>query len=478
VTIVIWLCRIWLAVTVVVLTVYAIRHYLFVLYRLSVNKTRDMMEVVGFTTPTVSVLIPMHNEEKVAADVLQALVDCDYDWNRLEIIAIDDRSEDGTGEIVDDFAARYPIVKPLHRTKGEGGKGAALKVASAQARGEIILLFDADYIPGRAMIKLLVAPFCDPEVGAVMGRVVPNNGGASVLAGLLELERGAGYQVGQQARYCLGLTPQFGGTVGGVRAEVLKTVGGWNTNSLTEDTDLTFRLLLRGWKVAYVNRAECYEEAPESWQVRSRQIRRWAIGHTECLHAFWKDWLRSKVLSRAERVDGFLVLACYWTAPILVLGWLASLVLFFTPRAHTSVPFLVALSFMGYQLFGNQATFLELGAAALLDGNRRRVMLLPLNLFNFFASTGAICLALMSFYVGGFFGSGPHYWHKTKRYRNGNGNGNGNRNGNGPHANGGNGTRKNGNGNGRAGGNGGVAGKLLVRAPNGLYLARPQAELD
>jgi cellulose synthase/poly-beta-1,6-N-acetylglucosamine synthase-like glycosyltransferase len=464
VTVLIWVCRFCLLFTILVLMAYAVRHHTFALYRISRKKSRDMMELVGFTAPTVTVLVPMHNEEAVAADVLQALVDCDYDWEKLEILAINDRSKDRTGEIINEFAAKYPVIKALHRTEGNGGKGGALKFASPEAKGEILLLFDADYIPGRAMLKFLVAPFCDPEVGAVMGRVVPHNGGTSLLAGLLELERGAGYQVGQQARFDLGLTPQFGGTVGGVRASVLQAVGGWNVNSLTEDTDLTFRLLLRGWKVAYVNRAECYEEAPETWQVRSRQIRRWAMGHTECLHVFWKRWLFGKRLSRAEKIDGLFVLAWYWTAPILMLGWLASLVLFFTPQAHSTIPLLVALSFVGYQLFGNQATFLELGSAALLDGNRRRVVLLPLSIFNFFASTGAICQALLRYYVGGFFGSGPHYWHKTKRYRNGNGglhlNGNG-------HANG----HSNGHGNGSSKSDGdALNGRLVTRKPNGLYL--------
>ncbi len=463
---VIWICKICLGITVLVLAAYGIRHHLFVMFRMSSSRVRDTMELVGFTSPTVTVLVPMHNEEDVAADVLQALVDCDYDWNKLEVLAINDRSEDRTGEIIDEFAARYSIIKAIHRTEGPGGKGAALRYASAHAHGEILLLFDADYIPGRAMIKFLVAPFCDPETGAVMGRVVPQNGDASVLAGLLELERGAGYQIGQQARYALGLTPQFGGTVGGVRSSVLKAVGGWNTESLTEDTDLTFRLLLHGWKVAYVNRAECYEEAPETWQVRSRQIRRWATGHTECLHTFWRAWLGAKYLRLSERIDGLFVLACYLTAPILVLGWLASLALFFLPEAHHSVVFLVALAFVGYQLFGNQATFLELGSAALLDGNRRRVMLLPLSLFNFFASTGAICQALVAYYLGGIFRSGPHHWHKTQRYRNGsavtgrNGNGNGHGNGNG---------RPNGNGKNK-GGN--LDSKLLIRSRNGLYLAK------
>jgi cellulose synthase/poly-beta-1,6-N-acetylglucosamine synthase-like glycosyltransferase len=464
--ILLWICKIYLVLAIAVLTAYAIRHHWFALSRLSAKKGRDMMEVVGFSSPRVSIFVPMHNEENVASDVLQALVDCDYDWNKLEILAINDRSQDRTGEIIDEFAAKYPFVKALHRTEGNGGKGAALEFANEHATGEILLLFDADYIPGRAMIKLLIAPFCDPETGAVMGRVVPSNGGASILAGLLELERGAGYQIGQQTRYGLGLTPQFGGTVGGVRASVLKAVGGWNTHSLTEDTDLTFRLLLNGWKIAYVNRAECYEEVAESWQVRSRQIRRWATGHTECLHEFWRGLLRSKYLSSAERIDSLFVLACYLTAPVLVLGWLASLVLFLVPHAPLSPVFLVALLFVGYQLFGNQATFLELGSAALLDGNHRRVMLLPLNLFNFFASTGAICQALFIYYLGGFFGSGHHHWHKTKRYRNGNGHGNGN----------GNGSGKTG-ANGQAGKHPKTVGKLLSRAPNGLYFCEKQVPL-
>jgi cellulose synthase/poly-beta-1,6-N-acetylglucosamine synthase-like glycosyltransferase len=413
----------------------------------------------------------MHNEEAVAADVLQALVDADYDWSRLEIIAIDDRSEDRTGEIIDSFAAKYPIIRPVHRFQGSGGKGAALEVASGLATGEILLVFDADYFPGRSLIKQLVAPFCDPEVGAVMGRVVPHNVGRSMLSGLLELERSAAYQISQQVRHNLGLAPQYGGTVGGVRASALHAVGGWNAASITEDTDLTFKLLSQGLKVAYVNRAECYEEAPETWPVRRRQIMRWATGHTECLHRFWRRVMFSRWLTVPEKVDALFVLACYWTAPILVMGWVASLVLFFTPYSRTATGFIVALMFVGYQLFGNQATFLEIGVGAVLDGNGRRVLLMPFNLFNFFASTGAICTALAKYYVGAVFGGHTPRWHKTSRFR-----GNGNGNGNGGHGNG------NGKGSGdtpepRVFGDGGHDGYKLTRAPSGLYFSEAAGPL-
>ena len=107
----------------------------------------------------------------------------------------------------------------------------------------------------------------------------------------------------------------------------------------------------------------------------------------------------------------------YLTAPVIVLGWLASLVLFFVPEAH-AVPVLpIAMLIIGYQLFSNQATFLEIGVATLLDGTRLRTLLMPLSLFNFFANTAAICNALRKFYWNRFWGSGGDGWYKTHRTR-------------------------------------------------------------
>jgi hypothetical protein len=74
----------------------------------------------------------------------------------------------------------------------------------------------------------------------------------------------------------LGLVPQYGGTVGGIRRTALEHVGGWRDDTLAEDTDITFRLVLGGWNVVYQNRSECYEEVPETWPVRIAQIKRWA----------------------------------------------------------------------------------------------------------------------------------------------------------------------------------------------------------
>src|SRR5690606_10685278 len=156
--------------------------------------------------PPVTVFIPCHNEEQVIRGSMDALIAADFPHDRLTIIPIDDRSTDSTRDILRDYAERYPgWVRPVWRTGGTPGKAAALAEASARVGGDVHLVFDADYIPGPKLLKQLVAPFFDPEVGAVMGRVVPQNVSSSLLTRLLDLERAGGYQVDQQARMNMGL---------------------------------------------------------------------------------------------------------------------------------------------------------------------------------------------------------------------------------------------------------------------------------
>ena len=424
-----------------VMVVYTLRHLIFAINRLFYPPRMNYTDLAGFHLPSVTILIPMHNEEAVARDIIEALLESDYpnDPDRFEIIAINDHSADGTGEILDEYSRRYRSVKSLHRDAAIRGKAAALQVATEIANGEILVLFDADYQPGRSLLKFLTAPFADPQVGAVMGRVVPHNSGSSLLARLLTLERAGGYQINQQARYNLGLIPQFGGTAGAIRRSALQAIGGWNPLALTEDTDLTLRLAIKGWKIAYVNRAECYEEVPATWEVRRKQIERWAIGHTDCLHRHLGPLLRSPYLSAKAKLDGVLLLFIYLTAPLTLLGWFACMALFFSGR--TILPTLVAFFIAStcYNAVGNFASFFEIGNSVILDGAQRRVRLLPLNIANFAFSTATVSMALAKYYISRLLRQ-PPVWNKTLRYRDGDGNGNGN--GNSSH-------RGNGNGNGR-----------------------------
>ena len=144
---------------------------------------------------------------------------------------------------------------------------------------------------------------------------------------------------------------------------------------------------------------------------------RWVMGHTACLHDYWPEIMRAKFLTAREKIECFFLLGMYWTAPWLVIGWIASLVLFFTIEAHQVPILMIAMTLVGYQLFANPSNFVEMGSALWLDGSRKRVLLMPLNMLNFFANIGATCHALVKFYWTRLTGGKGAGWDKTHRTR-------------------------------------------------------------
>ena len=406
-----------LALIVAVTAAYGVRHLVFSLNRLFGRQRHPYLDVDVADWPKITVFIAAHNEERVIAGCIEALLAADYPSDRLKIVPVNDRSTDRTGDIIEEYRAREPDrITPYHRTEGLPGKSAALKDAIQFANGEIMVMFDADYVPSRGLLKQLTAPFFDPEVGAVMGRVVPANVGRNVLTRMLDLERSAGYQVDQQARMNLRLVPQFGGTVGGVRRAAMDAVGGWDAAMLAEDTDITIRLLIHGWKTVYTNRSECHEEVPEEWPVRLRQVRRWARGHNQVLARHLGTFLASGAIRLRERIDGAMLLFVFTMPLLLLAGWCLALALYFMGASALLAVFVPLLALMGYSTLGNFAAFFEIVIAVLLDGNRNRVRLLPLVLLGFFVSLTAICQAAAGAFADRITGRGL-IWDKTARYR-------------------------------------------------------------
>ena len=401
-------------ITLLLICVYTVRHYFFTLNRLFGKQRHPYLDLECADWPAITVLIAAHNEEAVIADILKALLEVDYPADRLTIMPVNDRSTDRTREIIDEFVVRHPRIQPFHRAEGKPGKAAALKDAMIRVNTEIVLIFDADYVPGKALIRQLVAPFFDPEIGAVMGRVVPLNVDKKLLTRLLDLERSGGYQVDQQARMNLHMVPQYGGTVAGVRKSALDEIGGWNENALAEDTDLTYRLLLAGWKTGYANRAECYEEVPERWPVRVRQIMRWAKGHNQAMTSYLAR-IPGGDVNWWERVDGMLLLGVYLMGPVLLVGWVLAVVLFYTGVQIGGG--LTVLALGAFTTLGNFAAFFEIAAAARLDGSRQRIRLLPLTLFGFTVSLVSVSRAAWQQARDLLFGHSELVWQKTERSR-------------------------------------------------------------
>ena len=378
---------------VTIMVLYLVRHYVFSLTALYYQKgqTHYTPHSISFR-PTVSILIPARDEEEVLPNILWRITELTYPKDKTEVIVIDDGSSDNTGKIAEEFAAIYDYIKVIHRPSniGSRNKSTALNEGLEHARNQILICFDADYYPQIDILEKLTAPFIDPEVGAVQGRVTVLNENSSLVSRIVALERIGGYRVDQLARDDLGLIPQYGGTVGGFRRNLIEFLDGWDENVLAEDTDLTFRVYRAGNKVRYVNEAESYENAVSDLRSYWRQRHRWAKGHMQCFFKHLIPVLKSQNLRFREKLDGVLLLGIYFVPILAALSWfLGALIFFFgTTNWFESVWNLVPI--FVYSGVGNFALFFEVGVGIYLDKRVRIAWLIPLLLLSFALST-AIC---------------------------------------------------------------------------------------
>ncbi|RBY93894.1 glycosyltransferase family 2 protein [Blastococcus sp. TBT05-19] len=263
-------------------------------------------------TPEVAVFVGCKNEELVVDGMITALLGLEYPPDKLTLVVVNDGSDDGTGARLDARAALEPRLRVLHRAPNSGGgKSGALNDALATVDAEIVLVFDADHEPDPNALRRLVRHFRDPSVGAVMGRCVIRNGQESTMATTVFVDFLSGYLVNEYGRQALFELPAYGGANCAVRMTTLRALGGWNTETVTEDTDLTLRVLLSGQRVRYDVSAIDYEEAVVTAQRFWTQRYRWARGHQKCFRDYTWSMLRSPHLTVVEKAESLLFLLGY-----------------------------------------------------------------------------------------------------------------------------------------------------------------------
>ncbi|HEV3451517.1 MAG TPA: glycosyltransferase family 2 protein [Acidimicrobiia bacterium] len=303
--------------------VFLVRHLAFAISALS-SAPRDMRTQSGFDFgyhPFVSVLVPCRNEELVIEGLVTTLLALDYPDERHEIIIIDDGSDDATGSIVDELARRHPVLRCIHRPPGAGGgKSGALNTALATVRGEVVVVFDADHKPRADVLRRLVRHFADPSVGAVQGRCIVRNSNETRLARSIAVDYYCGYLVNEYGRQSLFELPAYGGSNCAARTGWLRAFGGWNEQTVTEDTDLTLRLVLVGRHVRFDVTAIDTEESVPTFRRFWRQRYRWARGHQQA----WREYRRSvwgaPNLTRAQKVETTMFLLVYHVPVFCMLG--------------------------------------------------------------------------------------------------------------------------------------------------------------
>jgi cellulose synthase/poly-beta-1,6-N-acetylglucosamine synthase-like glycosyltransferase len=294
----------------------------------------------------------------------------------------------------------------LHRPPGSGGgKSGALNDALHLVDAEIAVVFDADHEPDPTALRRLVRHFRDPVVGAVMGRCVIRNGRDSQMASTVFVDFLSGYLVNEYGRQALFELPAYGGANCAVRMSTLRGLGGWNPHTVTEDTDLTLRVLMAGQRVRYDLSAVDFEEAVVSAQRFWKQRYRWARGHQKCFRDYWRPLMRSPHLSLVEKVETTLFLLVYHVPLLSGIGVLLTVLRAF---GIGDLP-LVALLPLSMLLFVGPLA--ELSVGLLIGRVERRSAWRLLGFLPAFALSIWITTRA---YVDGMLGR-PYTWVKTSR---------------------------------------------------------------
>lgn len=236
------------------------------------------------SVPFVTVQLPMYNEMYVAERIIEYVAAQEYPKDRFEIQVLDDSTDETVG-IVAKTVAAYKAkgfnIEHIHRTNRQGFKAGALQEAMPLVKGEFIAIFDADFVPRPDFLRTTIPYFEDPKVGIVQTRWEHLNADYSILTRLQALQLNVHFTVEQAGRSYGNLLLQFNGTAGVWRKKVIGEAGGWQSDTLTEDLDLSFRAQIKGYKIQYLEKFESPAELPVEMNGLKGQQFRWNKGGAE-----------------------------------------------------------------------------------------------------------------------------------------------------------------------------------------------------
>jgi cellulose synthase/poly-beta-1,6-N-acetylglucosamine synthase-like glycosyltransferase len=324
--------------------------------------------------PHITVQLPLFNEMYVIERLVKAVTEIDYPRERLEIQVLDD-STDETVKIASATVTKYRVrgfdIQYIHRNDRTGFKAGALENGMKTAKGSLIAIFDADFVPKPDFLRKLVHYFTDPIVGCAQMRWAHINGSYNLLTRLQTIMLDGHFVLEQTTRNRSGNFFNFNGTAGILRRDAIEMSGGWQHDTLTEDTDLSFRAQLMGWKFVYLLDEEAPAEIPVEINAFKAQQRRWAKG---VLQVWFKLYRR------------------IWHAPLPLR---VKLEMFFRLTGNISYPLMIVASFMQFPLL-------------LVRYNQGLYQLMVLDVPLLFFSTVSVVL---------FYGSAVWYLDKSKSRR-------------------------------------------------------------
>lgn len=289
--------------------------------------------------PAVTIQLPLYNEKYVVERLIEETLRMDYPKDKLQVQVLDD-STDETHPFTEALVARwkaqgYPI-EYHHRSNRNGFKAGALQEGLKTASGEFVAVFDADFLPPTDFLRRTIDHFTDPRVGVVQTRWTYLNRHYNVLTEVESMLLDGHFVLEHGARYGEGLFFNFNGTAGILRKSMIEDAGGWQHDTLTEDSDLSYRAQMKGWKFVYIPAVECPSELPVDMHGFQVQQFRWSKGLTQVAIKLLPGILRSN-LSKRVKLEAIahltpnisyplMIVVCALMLPVMVvrfyMGWM------------------------------------------------------------------------------------------------------------------------------------------------------------
>jgi cellulose synthase/poly-beta-1,6-N-acetylglucosamine synthase-like glycosyltransferase len=296
--------------------------------------------------PKITVQLPMFNEAAVAERIITAACAIDYPRELLQIQVLDDSTDD-SAEIAADCCRRMAEaghdIQYLHRDDRDGYKAGALANGMASATSDLIAVFDADFVPPPDVLHRTVHHFTDESLGMVQMRWGHLNRDRSLLTRIQAMCLDGHFVIEQTARARTGRWFNFNGTAGIWRRRAIGDAGGWRHDTLTEDTDLSYRAQLAGWKFRYLPHVVCPAEIPPTVGALMTQQHRWNKGLVQTALRLLPRIMRSDAPLRAK-IEGWFHLTSPLPYAALLLLTLLILPAFFVGLPTTGISAIAALT--------------------------------------------------------------------------------------------------------------------------------------
>ena len=359
------------------------------------------------TLPLFTIQLPLYNEKYVVERLLQAIAQMDYPTHRLEVQILDD-STDETTTLIQQFLAQLPVphadFQHLRRPERTGYKAGALDYGLQKARGEFIAIFDADFVPHPQFLLNTLAPFDNPKVGLVQTRWRHLNVQDSILTRAQAIMLNTHFSIEHLGRTHAKGFINFNGTAGVWRRNCIESAGGWHTDTLTEDLDLSFRAQMRGWQFQYLFDVGAPAELPVTFDAFRTQQFRWSKGAAECLRKNMGDLWRSAASFRAKLIGSFHLLNS--SIYLLVVGILlcSPVVYYFQQTNAITVPYANTLSLIGPIVLGSLLAIFYVGDTMASDNKWKSSLLFLPSVLVYFAMTTGISLYMVLGIVEGYVG--------------------------------------------------------------------------